>query len=95
MHSLDIRRAAEAAAGDLEHCALAELCAVAVCPAYACRAEQFAVGIGDQAALRSGTVGAVEVDQGRKLRVGNSGAITASVGQARSTWPRNNGGCGN
>ena len=55
MHSLDIRRAAEAAAGDLEHCALAELCAVAVCPAYACRAEQVAVGIGDQAALRSGT----------------------------------------
>ena len=51
----------EAAAGDLEHCALAELCAVAVCPAYACRAEQVAVGIGDQAALRS----AVEVDQGR------------------------------
>jgi hypothetical protein len=38
--------------------------AVAVGPAYGCRAEQVAVGVGDQAAERTGTVGVVEADQG-------------------------------
>ena len=38
-------------------------------PAKFCCAEQVAVGVGDQAALRIGTVGAVEADQGRKFRL--------------------------
>src|SRR5262249_19097156 len=62
----------EAAAGDLVHRA------VAVRPA-ACRcAEQVAVGIGDKAAARLGTVGEVEVDQsgwGAGIAVGGLGDL--------------------
>ena len=62
----------EAAAGDLEHRA------VAVRSALRCRAEQVAVGVGDQVGLRSSTVGPVEADQrdwGAGVAVGGLGDL--------------------
>ena len=56
--------------GNLEHRA------AAVRPAYVCRAEQVAVGIGDQAAVRYCTVGAVEVEQGS----GGAGVAVGGLG---------------
>src|SRR5262249_20063272 len=61
---------AEAAAGDLEYRA------VAVRTASACCAEQVAVGIGEQGALRGATVVSVEDDQGG----GGAGVAVTGLG---------------